>query len=162
MTQPEKEFRLIYEAHYVSLCRIAYRILAEEDTAREVVQEVFIEIWRKQNWQELRSVQAYLITAVYNRSLKGLRKQKKLVSFDQVAEPGTVESPLEQQELEVLISQGIDQLPERCREIFLLSRESEMTYSQIAGQLGISIKTVEAQMGIALKKLREHLRIHGN
>ena len=162
MTQPEKEFRLIYEVHYVSLCRIAYRILSEEDTAREVVQEVFIEIWKKQNWQELRSVQAYLITAVYNRSLKALRKQKKLVSLDQVTEPVAVDVPLEQQELEIVISRGIEQLPERCREIFLLSRESELTYNQIAIQLGISIKTVEAQMGIALKKLREHLYIHGN
>jgi RNA polymerase sigma-70 factor (ECF subfamily) len=157
----EKEFRIIYESHYSSLCRIAYRIIRENDSAREVVQEVFIEIWKKQNWNELNSVKAYLYKAVYNRSLKVLSKRKSFVSIDRIKEPYVTESKSEQQELEVLISRAINKLPDRCKEIFILSREDEMTYSQIATHLGISIKSVENQMGIALRKLRESLKRSG-
>jgi RNA polymerase sigma-70 factor, ECF subfamily len=157
----EKDFRVFYDEHYTNLCRAAYRILRDKDASREVTQEVFIEVWNRKNWREFDSAKAYLYVAVYNRSIKFIGKGKRLVSDEFM--PNTKEeqiSPVEQNELEQIVAEGINNLPEKCKEIFILSREEEMTYQQIATHLGLSIKTVENQMGIALKKLRDHLGAH--
>jgi RNA polymerase sigma-70 factor (ECF subfamily) len=161
-THSEKEFRVFYEEHYNNLCRAAWRILREKDGAREIVQEVFIEVWSKGTWTTLHSPKAYLYVAVYNRCIKALGKSKRFVSEESMPQHqgGDFHHKLEHEELERIISQGIDSLPDRCKAIFILSREEEMTYNEIATHLDLSAKTVENQMGIALKKLREHLEKH--
>lgn len=154
----DSHFRLLFEENYNKLCRIAYRLLLEEESAREIVQEVFIKLWQQDNWQQVDSPKAYLYVAVYNRSLNELKKRKRFVSESALQwEPAPAHASLEYQELENAIVQGIDALPEQCKKIFLLSREEEMTYAQIADHLGLSVKTIERQIGIALKKLREQL-----
>jgi RNA polymerase sigma-70 factor, ECF subfamily len=154
-------FRILYESHYANLCRAAYRILREEESAREVVQKVFIELWEKGNWQQIQSPKAYLYVAVYNRAINELHSRKPFLSAESIpSHLSTNHNPLEQQELESVIARGIDALPEQCKKVFILSREEEFTYNEIAVHLGLSVKTVERQMGIALKKLREYLQNH--
>lgn len=157
----EKDFRALFEANYNNLCRVAWRILSDRDLAREVVQEVFVELWRKGQWQQLQSSKAYLYVAVYNRSLSELQKSKRFLSEDSLPLLTTDHSDtLEEQELERIIVSAIEALPDQCKKIFILSREEELTYREIAARLGLSIKTVERQMGIALKKIRDYLDRH--
>jgi RNA polymerase sigma-70 factor (family 1) len=161
ISSAQNEFRLIYEEHYNSLCRAAYRILKEKEGAREVVQQVFLDLWTKANWNDLQSVKGYLYVSVYNRSINFIDKRKRFVSEESI--PEILEhhqAEVELEELRNAIHLGIEALPDRCKEVFLLSREDEMTYQQIANHLGLSIKTVERHMGIALHKLREYLDVH--
>ncbi len=125
------------------------------------VEGMFTQIWEKR--QELfitASPKSYLYAAVKNASLNYLKSQfvrHPLLSQEKENQAPLVTSPDEQftyQELEIIIGQGIDSLPEKCRIIFILSRHAGLTYDEIATQLGISPKTVKAQMGIALYKLR--------
>jgi RNA polymerase sigma-70 factor, ECF subfamily len=154
----EIKFRKIYESNYNNLCRAAYRILHEKETAREVVQDVFVTLWNKNTWHELKSPEAYLYVSVYHQCIKIVSRRKLFVSDDSlVGHINPSELTLENKELEKIIADGINNLPDRCKAIFILSREAEMSYDQIAKHLGLSIKTVDNQMGIALKKLREHL-----
>ena len=157
----ESNFRSIFEDNYSHLCRVAFRILREEEMAREVVQEVFVELWKRGNWEQIQSLKGYLYIAVYNRSLNELKKRKRFVSESAVPERSAADhQQMEYHELERSIAQGIDDLPDQCKKIFLLSREEEMTYAQIAKHMDLSIKTIERQMGIALQRLREHLKIY--
>jgi RNA polymerase sigma-70 factor, ECF subfamily len=157
----DKEFRQLFETNYNNLCRAAYRIVLEKESAREIVQEVFIELWKKDNWQHIESLKAYLYVAVYNRSLSELKKRKPFLSEEAIASRYVTDHhQMEANELEKIITRGIDSLPDECKKIFLLSREEELTYKEIARLLGLSVKTVERQMGIALKKLRDYLNIH--
>lgn len=153
-----KNFQALYEEYFNALCGVAFRIIRERVTAREIVQDAFVDLWQKGNWQELKSVKAYLHVAVYNRAIAAYHRQKRFTSEGSIPEL-TVDqgSPMEQVELETRIHDGIQRLPDQCRTIFLLSREAELTYNQIAEHLGLSVKTVERQMGIALKKMRECL-----
>jgi len=156
----QKEFRVLYETHYNDLCRASFNILLEKENAREIVQQVFLDLWDKQNWHRLNSVKAYLYVAVYNRSLNLIKTRKRFVSLDAMPETTAGHADLETEELRLTIISGIEALPDRCREIFLLKREGDMTYQEIADHLQLSIKTVERQMGIALEKLRNHLDAH--
>jgi RNA polymerase sigma-70 factor, ECF subfamily len=101
---------------------------------------------------------SYLYTSVRNRCLNYLRDNKKIVRMDALTGEGFEEnSELETGELEEKIKSGIESLPEKCREIFELNRMEGLKYAQIAEKLGISVKTVEAQMTKALSILRQHL-----
>ena len=160
MNSHDKKFRSLYEDNYVKLCRAANRILKEHDSAREVVQEVFVEFWNKEDWWKIESPAGYLYVSVYNRSLNVLKNRNRFVKEEFIPDSGVSDSDeLQIQELQTIILQGITALPERCRLIFVLSREEELTYSNIASRLNLYIKTVEQQMGIALKKLRNHIQI---
>lgn len=157
----ENEFRLIFEAHYNNLCRIAHRVIKDQDSAREIVQEVFVEMWSKGSWQQLKSPKAYLYVSVYNRAISELQKGKRFVSEEAIPLLSVSDSmKVEEEELEKIIVEAINTLPDQCKKIFLLSREEELTYRQIAQDLTLSVKTVERQMGIALKKLRKYLDSH--
>jgi len=156
------QFKEIYNGHYERLCQVAYKILKDEEEAREVVQVVMLQLWEeREKVGSIKSIGAYLYTLTYNRSLNIYKKVKKLYVQPLDNQPEVIQldtEPLELQELQAIIATAIDLLPAKCKEIFLLSREESLTYRQISDQLGISVKTVEAQMGIALKKLREALQ----
>lgn len=131
------------------------------DQARSLVQEVFVDLWTKRGHLALKySVKSYLYTAVKNRSIDYLRSASKHVKLSLVGDQ-QLESPfqdaLEEAELNDRINKSINELPEKCREVFVLCRFEGLKYSQVAAKLNISVKTVEMQMGIALKKMREKL-----
>lgn len=160
MSSFDQQFRLLYEENYNALCKAAYRILREQDTAREIVQDVFVELLNKENWHLIKSPKGYLYMAVYNRSLNWLSKRKRFVSEESIPlhKHATENHSIEHDELKKIIIESIASLPKQCQIIFLLSREESMTYAQIAAHLRISVKTVEHQMGIALKKIRNYLK----
>ena len=154
-------FNGLFDTYYVPLCHFACRYLSDLDTSRSVVQEVFIDLWvRRRKLTVDYSIKSYLYQSVKNRTIDYLRKQKESAELSASLEELRQAPPrdlISETELSARISQAISQLPDKCREIFLLCKFDGMKYSQIAEKLDISIKTVEMQMGIALKKLRNSL-----
>jgi RNA polymerase sigma-70 factor (ECF subfamily) len=131
--------------------------------AEELVQDVMLEFWkRRETLAEESSPQAYLFQATRNRALNHLRharieKEGEPHATRSEAIDSTAHSLVVEDEMMVAVRRAVDSLPARCREVFELSRTHNKKYSEIAAELGISIKTVEAQMGKALRTLREEL-----
>ena len=159
----EQAMDILFRRHYAFICRAVYRVLNDNNLAEDIAQEVFFGLWKKrENLNISTSVQAYLKRAAINKSLNFIRDQK--VKFDDeekmpilTSNQSTTQQQLEAEDLQKLINESIDQLPEKCRLVFTLSRFEEMSYQEIADQLGISIKTVENQISKALKFLRKAL-----
>jgi len=131
------------------------------DEAKTIVHEVFITVWEKFGTLPAdTNFRSYFYTSVRNRSLNYIRDRKKHVTIDSVPEPPAADNntALEADELEKEIEVGIAMLPDKCRMVFELNRMEGLKYAQIADKMGISVKTVEAQMSKALSHLREHLK----
>jgi RNA polymerase sigma-70 factor (ECF subfamily) len=132
--------------------------------AEEIVQDVLLELWkRRESLAPESSPQAYLFQSTRNRSLNHVRHERVTKQGEPYARgPESIEPAahalMVEDEMHNAVRRAVDALPERCREVFELSRTSGLKYSEIAITLGISVKTVEAQMGKALRILREELR----
>ncbi|MBN1949919.1 MAG: RNA polymerase sigma-70 factor [Bacteroidales bacterium] len=158
-------YEQLFRTYYTALCYFAQKYIPDLDTCKEIVHNVFVNIWEKREEFDFeKPAKSYLFTAVYNRCLNHIRNQKKFVNELTDSEKPSAEVPsidqdhLEAAELEAKIWDTINLLPEKCREVFILNRFEGKKYGEIAEQLGISVKTVEAQMSKALRTLREHLQ----
>ncbi|WPQ64632.1 RNA polymerase sigma-70 factor [Chitinophaga sancti] len=146
------------------VCKTIYRIVQDTATAEDLAQDVFIKIWNRR--AELQEVyfKAYLHKAAINMALDYVDKKKRRgvhMELGEQHEPVQAENPgagMNLQQTTQHIQQAVDRLPEKCREIFILSRYEELSYKEIAATLNISVKTVENQMVTALKKLRISLQ----
>lgn len=169
------EFENIYVAHYSRMKRFAQEYVIREEDAENIVQDVFLDLW-EQNLLLLSHTNlfAYLFTAVKNRCIDFLRhktivqkttdklqedymkalqiKFQSLETFD--------EQLFSEPDIETVIQNAIESLPEKCREIFVLNKIEGKKQKTIAQELNISINTVENQMAIAYKKLKEILKDH--
>ncbi|GGH81640.1 RNA polymerase sigma-70 factor (ECF subfamily) [Filimonas zeae] len=160
--QDEQAFEQLFRTYFKSLHSYAFTILNSEAVAEEMVQQVFYKLWEKKEQMDVHtSVKAYLYRAVHNESLNYLKHhtiKSKHQTYAMQQQQNNYEhsagEKLAGRELEQQIRQALNDLPEQCRTIFQLSRYEELKYREIADQLGLSIKTVEAQMGKALKLLR--------
>lgn len=160
----ERYFEQLFKTHYTELCRFAYKYVRNKIASEEIVQEVFINIWERKSKLNINSsIKAYLYTATRNRSFNYIKlelpkEQKKTdVNVLSTFEINDNEEELLIGDLKTYINYAIDTLPRKCKAIFVMSRNAGMTYKEIAEELDISIKTVENQIGLALKKLREQL-----
>jgi RNA polymerase sigma-70 factor (family 1) len=160
-------FETLFHAYYAPLCSFAYRYLGARDLAEEIVQEVFLCIWeRRESWDVRTSVRSYLLTSVRNAALSYLRHERVVRrrqaevrdSHESVA--ASPEACALEAETVVAVRQAIARLPDRCRLVFTLHREQGLTYAEVAEALGISPRTVEVQIGRALKSLRKALASH--
>ena len=157
-------FEQLFKTHYVALHRYAFRMVDDTDAAEEIVQSTFAKLWEKRESLRIEeSGQAYLYRAVYNGSLNHLehekvksRHQAHALRQDETA--GDLNhSERRVRALEAGLEAALRKLPEACRTIFQLSRFEELKYREIAERLGLSVKTVEAQMSKALRILRVEL-----
>lgn len=159
----ERAVDFLFREHYEYLCAAVYRVLPRADTVEDLVQEVFFELWRKRHKLQINtSFRAYLRKAAVNKTLNYIRDQRlKTIDVEKAPEPASrlteVTEALEGRELQQKIDEAIDELPERCRMVFVLSRFEEKSYKEIAAELDISVKTVENQISKALKHLRKAL-----
>ncbi len=156
--QGDIDFETLFKTHYKALHAYASVILKDEDDAEEIVQQLFLKFWEK---RELLSVQtslkAYLYKCVYHDSLNYLKHQKvknKYQDFTQHRMENVYNDRIEVVELQAQINLALNDLPEQCRTIFQMSRFEELKYREIADALGLSVKTVENQMGKALRIMR--------
>ena len=151
-------FRELFDRYYAPLCRFAEFWLRDRASAEEVVLDVYTHVW--QHAAELRitvSVRAYLFRAVRNRALNRLRDDRfSYIPFEELGEvfasPESLQ--IETDEITQLVAEAVSQLPGRCRDIFLKSRNEQLSNAEIAAEMHISVKTVEAQMSKALRRLR--------
>lgn len=163
-TMQETAFEEVFKTHFKRLFAYAFTIVKEEMAAEEMVQNVFYRIWERKGQVDIKSsVTAYLYRSVYHESLNYLKHQKvKLAYASHAAREAKHQSDnagakVQLSELEQKLNKALAELPEQCRTIFQLSRFEELKYQEIADKLGLSIKTVENQMGKALKILRVKL-----
>lgn len=160
----ERVFEGVFRQFYAPLCRYARQFLPDADDAEEEVQAMFLSFWEKRDGLLITiSLKSYLFRAVHNRCLNRIKhfaireehRQHTLYTSET-----TTESPVQAilgDELAERLQRAIQKLPEQCRLVFTLSRFDELKYQEIADQLGISIKTVENQIGKALRMLRAEL-----
>ncbi|MEL6864674.1 MAG: RNA polymerase sigma-70 factor, partial [Bacteroidota bacterium] len=156
----------LFQQHYPSVCRTIYRFVQEKNMVEDLAQEVFIRIWEKRHQLEIKtSIGAYINRMAINEAIAHFRKQKRRQMDPELTIKAGYGNPTISsedlymgKELKVQVTEAINSLPPRCRTIFQLSRFEELSYREIAERLDISIKTVENQMGKALKILRELLK----
>ena len=164
---PEAFFEALFQTYYKQLCKFSFRIVQDRDVAEDVVQTCFINLWKKKDATILQtSFKSYLFRSVYNRSINEYARAKKYKNEDVSLLDGIStsnnEDPLlvlQAQDTQKKIDAAISAMPDGCRTIFLMSREEQLSYKEIAELLEISVKTVENQLGKALRILREHLFI---
>lgn len=155
-------FEKFFKQHYANFCLLAYRYLNDRDLAEEIVQDVFVKIWEKRKSLNVKgSLTAYFYLAIKNTCLNYLKHKRVEAAFAQNYLQQQTENTIFEESSEDLnekISKAIDTLPPQRKKIFLMSRYEGMKYHEIASKLQLSVKTVEAQMGLALKQLREQLK----
>ncbi len=159
-----KSFENLFHHYYPGMCSYAESLIKKENVAEEIVQDVFYNIWKNRNDLRITSSwQSYLYKAVFNNSMMHLRKSKREMPLDERWAESQVQSSdnpaeeLDAKELNAVILNTLQKLPERTRQIFNMNRFEGLKYKEIAEKLSISVKTVEANMGKALKALRSSL-----
>jgi RNA polymerase sigma-70 factor (ECF subfamily) len=157
-------FEKLFRSFFPGLVLFARKYVPDQDTAKEIVHNVFLNLWEKRGKVDAGSpLKSYLFTSVHNRCLNFIRDQKKFdrdeSHFQRMESTEFTDGTdrLEEQELEQRIFDALQALPEKCREVFTLNRFEGLKYAEIAEKLDISVKTVEAQMSKALRILREKL-----
>ncbi len=161
-----EQFEELFRAEYTRLCGFARQYVHDDDMAKDICQHVFIKLWERRNEIDRnKSVTSYLFTAVKNRCLNYIRDNKKFRSnlLDVVCGDIDFVDPndsdhLEFAELQASIEYALERLPDKCRKVFELSRFHHKKYREIAEELGIAQKTVEAHMSKAMRILRECLK----
>lgn len=164
----ERAFTWLFNRYYQDLFTYACRIMREEEIAADMVQDTFCKLFAQRESLEVHtSMQAYLYKAVYNHCVNEIKRRRMEVSymdqeladfyFKEILQTPEAEMVLRNEEIRRAVQEAINGLPERCREIFVLSKMQELSNKEIAEQLGISVKTVENQMTKALSYLRKEL-----
>jgi len=162
-------FETLFRSCYEPLCRYACRFVENMDIAEEIVQDLFYVLWKdRQNLNIFTSVNGYLYRSVKNKSLQQLEKEtvrdayRTTVAENTSIEIRTPQEELEYKELEQLIWETLRQLPERRQKIFRMNRIQGKKYNEIAEELNISVKTVEAEISKALRLLRANYKSVNN
>lgn len=154
-------FKLIYEKYAPKLFHTVYNLIRNKEVSEDVIQDLFSDLWHKRNKLQINtSLQGFLYVSAKNRILVQLRKRKITIDYQALAflaDTNQTDNRLLEMELKQKLNREINLLPRKCAEIFQLSRGAQYSHQEIANHLNISVKTVENQVGIALKKLKSSL-----
>lgn len=154
-------FERIYNKYWSKLYLSAYNILRDRQVSEDITQEVLVNLWMKRANLQLTSLNAYLYTAVRYQVFNVIRSGKVRADLfnrlEELFSKNGGEEILSEKEINRLLEQGIAELPEKCRQIFIMSRRDHLSTKEIAERLEISPKTVENQLTIALNRLRKTL-----
>ncbi|WP_410222492.1 RNA polymerase sigma-70 factor [Pedobacter sp.] len=154
----EYAFKQIYKRYAPRLYAAAYNLFRDKPLCEDLIQELFADLWIKRKNLNIKSLKPYLYTSAKNRALMAMRSGRTMLSetaLEKLIADYATDDRLNIRELNDILNKSIDSLPDKCREIFRLSRNEHLSNKEIAERLNISIKTVENQMTIALRKLRE-------
>ena len=154
----KKAFELLFREYYARLCEYSGMITRDEDASVEIVQDFFVKLWENRATLDIKSVKSYLFRSIHNNSIKYINKRAQLESIrvEKNAKYGYT-SP-EDFELTEKLEKSLDELPPKCREIFIMSRIDKLRHNEIAEKLGISARTVEVQIRKASIILKEKLK----
>ncbi len=156
----ENVLTAIYDRYWSKLYLQAYNVMRDRDVSEDIVQDIIVQLWIKRETNNIGSLKAYLYSCVRYQVFKAVRSGKRLEPLD--VEQGEAISDADNVILEKdilrLLDEGIAELPAKCREIFTLSRKDHLTTKEIAFRLGLSPKTVENQLTIALRRLRSAMQ----
>jgi RNA polymerase sigma-70 factor (family 1) len=158
----EQAFEQYYKEHYRIFFLAAYGYLKDASVAEEIVNDVFVKLWESAGTIQIESsLKAYVYRAVINRSLNELNKTKRdqqnQKEFSRRPEDWVEIKAMEDNELKISLYKAVDQLPEQCRKVFVMSRFEGLKQQEIADRLDISIKTVKNHITHALKQLNKVL-----
>ena len=163
----ERAIEYLFDRFFEYLCNVVYRVIHDYESARDVVQDLFLEIWKKRETIAIQTaLRPYLRRAAVNRGLNYIKRRKIVTSQDEDAArhiPSDIASGqlmLEKEELEKRINKVINSLPPKCKLVFSMSRFENMSYNEIAQAMEISVKTVENQISKALRILRAEVQLH--
>ncbi len=159
-----KQFESLFRSSYASLVKYAKTLIRDHDTAEEIVQDLFCRLWKDRDKIEIESsLNGYLFRSVHNRCLhhiehvRVVEKHAEEMSYRISESPESPSDILSYRELQERIVVILEKLPERCGRIFCMNRFEGLKYNEIAEKLSVSVKTVEANMGKALKEFRKEL-----
>jgi RNA polymerase sigma-70 factor (ECF subfamily) len=160
-----QQFESLFRSSYVSLVRYAKSFVRDHDTAEEIVQDLFFRLWDERNKVTIEtSLNGYLFRAVHNRCLhllehrKVIEKHEREIIQEQKGSTENVSELVQYNELQSAVARILERLPERCGKIFCMNRFEGLKYNEIAEKLAVSVKTVEADMGKAIKEFRKALK----
>jgi len=165
----EEAFRSLFLALYPDLCQFSFSLLKSMDIATEIVDDVFVRLWKsKDAISEIENIRVYLYKATKNASLNHLSRIAQRNIYEQyddleivLTDDSNPENLLITNEILFKIREAVESLPPRCKMIFKLVREDGLKYKNVAEILNISVKTVDAQMVIAVSQLRKRLKKEG-
>lgn len=158
-------YRFLFDQHFTDLCNFLMIYLHSKELSEEIALEIFTYIWEKRETLQIKATfKSFLFAAAKNKAISLYRKEQK--SMFTSIEAGELVAPeesssqnlMEANELRLILKSAIDKLPEKSRQIYQLAWEENLSHKEIAAQLGITSKTVENHVGIALRKLRESLK----
>lgn len=156
-------FKKMFDNYYKILVAVSYKILLDRELAESVVQDVFVNLWSNRETAIINSLKGYLVVSVKNRSLNEIKRAKRFVSYNTLQPYQLPNDDFDvQSDVDAIehIMNSINELPEQRRKIFRMNRLDGLKYAEIASELNLSIKTVEAQMSSALKYMRERLSVY--
>ena len=158
------QFESLFRSSYVSLIRYAKTLIKDHDTAEEIVQDLFFRFWQDKEKINIKSsLNGYLFRSVHNRCLHHIEHNRVVdrhaeeMSYSQTESQESPSDILSYKELQDKIARILERLPEKCGKIFTMSRFEGLKYTEIAEKLSVSVKTVEANMGRALREFRKEL-----
>lgn len=163
----DESFKKAYNDYFEIVCRFLNYYTRDYYAIEEVVEDVFVKLWQEYRGKEIHYVKTYLYNSARNRMLNYLRDEEKhtllLEKWAKIElENRHASDCVDKEAFYLLLQAAVETLPSKCREIFILCKEESLSYKEIAEIREVSIKTVENQMGIALKKIREYVLSHSN
>ena len=155
----EEALKVIYREYWDRLFISAYNVLKDKEACEDIIQDIFIQLWQKRESLSITtSLQAYLFAAtryqVFHTIKRSSGRKELFEDLNERFSTDAPDIPLYVKDIQEKINAAVEHLPEKCREIYKLSREQHLSYKEIAERLQISPKTVENQITIALKRLR--------
>jgi len=157
-------YRFLFDQHFSDLCNFLLIYLHSKELSEEIALEIFTFIWEKRKTIQIKATfKSFLFSSAKNRAISLYRKEQKMmftsIDFGQTVfrDDSSSQQLMENNELREIINKAINKLPEKSKQIYLLAWEDNLSHKEIAEQLGITPKTVENHVGIALRKLRESL-----
>ena len=154
-------FKVIYEKYSGKLYTAAFNLLRDRPACEDLIHDLFIDLWLKRDNHHIFNLAPYLFFAVKNRVLMHIRAKKisvDITTLELGLQSDSLEQVISEKEISSILYRQLNYLPEKCREIYTLSRLENRSHKEIAALKGIAIKTVENQITIALRKLRPSLQ----
>ena len=160
-----RAFRQIFDALFSNLTKFSFSFVHSKEAATEIVDELFVQLWvKRDDIMKINDLRVYLYTATKNASLNYISKKAKQIELEpyenlqvQMTDVVSPEQIMITKEILQKIKEAIDSLPPRCKLIFKFVREDGLSYSEVAEILGLSIKTIDSQMVIAVARIRAKL-----